>query len=117
MERLFKGPMEDEAILDPILVDTLNKIEAKKLELNDRAEALSDQHDRLETNLDALRTMLDSAVRSGDRERLKTLETATQAVLSRMESLRNRMQAVLDEIDETDGYIDDLVRLPVPINE
>lgn len=109
--------MEAGPILDPVLVDTLNQIEATKLELNDRAETLSDQHDRLETNLDVLRTMIDSAVRSGDRERLKTLEAATQAVLSRMKSLRDTMQTVLDEIDATDDYIDSLVRLPVPINE
>lgn len=109
--------MEAEPILDPVLVETLNQIEATKLELDDRAETLSDQHDRLEANLDALRAMIDSAVRTGDQERLKTLETATQAVLSRMKSLRDTMQTVLDEIDATDEYLNELVRLPVPINE
>ncbi len=109
--------MEAGPILDPVLVDTLNQIEATRLELNDRAETLSDRHERLEENLDALRTMIDSAARSGDPERLKTLEAAAQAVLSRMNFLRDTMRTVLDEIDATDDHIDSLLQLPVPINE
>ncbi|MEI6510880.1 MAG: hypothetical protein WCO25_02440 [Candidatus Uhrbacteria bacterium] len=117
MERLFRNPAEGEPILDPVLVETLNAIEGAKLVLNDRAETLANRHERLEANLDALRSMLEAASRSRDTERFTTLETAAVAILTRMGSLRGSMQAVSDEIDAIDAHLAMLVELPVPINE
>ncbi len=117
MERLFRNPAEGEPILDPVLVETLNAIEGVKLALNAQSEALADRHERLEANLETLRSMLESALRNRDTERFTTLETAAVAILSRMGSLRDTMQTVSDEIDAIDAHLAMLVELPVPINE